>query len=97
MSAVTRGDVTASLINLVRKDARRKSRRKAFGKLVGALIIGILHAAANGWYLMLAVGIVHHEWIRSCPTIGYGWAVLLAVLVRSALTYPSAMKSEADR
>lgn len=34
---------------------------------------------------MLAVGVVHHEWIASCPTIGYWWAVVLIFLIRAAL------------
>jgi hypothetical protein len=38
-----------------------------------------------GWAFMLAIGVIHHEWIRSCPTIGYWWSVLLASLIRTAL------------
>lgn len=39
----------------------------------------------GGLWFMLGVGIVHHEWIPQCPTIGFGWSVLLAAMVRSAL------------
>lgn len=39
----------------------------------------------TGWFLMLAVGVIHHEWIRACPTIGYWWAALLSGLLRSGL------------
>ena len=85
MSTIPRADVTASLINLVRKDARRKSRRKALGKFVGALLQSMAHILINGLWLMLAIGVIHHEWIAECPTLGYWWAVLLASLLRSAL------------
>jgi predicted lipid-binding transport protein (Tim44 family) len=93
---VTRSDLSASLIDLVRKDKARKSRRKAFGKFMGALIQALLIAAMGGLWLMLAVGVIHHEWIAQCPTIGYGWATLLASLVRAALS-ASSVKSEAAR
>lgn len=93
MTTVGRAELSASLLNLVRKDARRKSRRKALGALVAAALKTLI----DGWYLMLAVGIVHHEWIRSCPTIGYWWAVLLCFLIRGALNYVPTAKSEADR
>lgn len=95
MTTISRGDMTASLINLVRRDARRRSRRKLFGEFLGALLQSVLLSLMHGLYLMLAVGVVHHEWIRSCPTLGYWWSVLLAVLVRSALA--PWQKSEADR
>jgi hypothetical protein len=35
-----------------------------------------------GWAFMFAVGVVHHEWITSCPTIGFWWAILLRSLLR---------------
>lgn len=38
-----------------------------------------------GWSMMLAIGIVHHEWIPQCPTIGFWWAVLLSGLLRASL------------
>jgi hypothetical protein len=31
-----------------------------------------------GWAFMFAIGVVHHEWITSCPTIGFWWAILLS-------------------
>ena len=83
MSATTRGDVAASLLDLVRKDARRKSRRKALGKVIGALFTAVLSAAANGLYLMAAVGIIHDHWIPQCPTVGYWWAATIAFWLRA--------------
>jgi len=96
VTTMARGDIAASLLNLVRKDARRKSRRKALAKFISTLVLAVLMAFGNGWYLMLAVGIVHHEWIRSCPTLGYWWAVAICALLRAALL-PVSTKSGTDR
>jgi hypothetical protein len=52
--------------------------------LIG-LAVSCAFSAVAGWALMLAVGVVHHEWIPTCPTIGFWWAALLALLVRLAL------------
>jgi hypothetical protein len=60
---------------------RRASRAELIIDLVAAALMSVL----GGWAFMLAVGIVHHEWIKQCPTIGFGWALLLASLMRSAL------------
>lgn len=87
MTALNDRVLVGELLTLVRKDKRRRSRWKAFGKFLGSLAQAALVSLAHGLYLMLAVGIVHHEWIPGCPTIGYWWAVLLAVLVRGALNY----------
>jgi hypothetical protein len=51
---------------------------------MGALVQSVVHVLIGGWYLMLGIGVIHHEWIAQCPTIGYGWAILLASLLRSA-------------
>lgn len=50
-----------------------------------SFILSLFYSLLGGWFLMLAVGIIHHEWIPTCPTIGYGWAVLLAMCIRGAL------------
>jgi hypothetical protein len=56
---------------------------------LGMLLIA-LYSGLGGWFFMLAVGVVHHQWIKECPTIGFWWAVLLASLIRGALyTYDS--------
>jgi len=54
------------------------------------LALSAAYSLAAGWALMLAVGVIHHEWIAQCPTIGYWWAVLLALLIRMALHTVSA-------
>ena len=84
------------LIDIIRRDRRRRSRGKAFGKFVTALVGSWLTNLLAGLWLMLAVGIIHHEWIRQCPTIGYWWAVLLVGLLRPALSTATGSK-ESDR
>jgi hypothetical protein len=54
-------------------------------KFLEDLLTSVLIALMAGWAFMLAVGVIHHEWIPACPTIGYWSAVILAALVRSAL------------
>lgn len=87
-------ETTAALLNLIRQDRRRRSRRKALGEFFTAVVSDFLVALMTGLWLMLAVGIIHHEWIRSCPTIGYWWAVALCALLRSAL--PNGAKKSKD-
>lgn len=92
-----RTDTTAALLALIRKDARRRNRRKALGEFFTAVVSDFLVALITGLWLMLAVGIVHHEWIRQCPTIGYWWAVALCALLRSALPNGARAKRGEDR
>lgn len=42
----------------------------------------------TAWMLMLAVGVVHAEWIPQLPTIGFGLALLLSTLamIRALVT-----------
>lgn len=62
---------------------------EAFGRVIGSSLVGllvlVLTSMVFGLFLMLAVGVVHHEWVPSCPTIGYWWACLLAGLIRATL------------
>jgi hypothetical protein len=48
-------------------------------------ILDILLALIGAWAFMLGVGIVHAEWIPQCPTIGYGWSLVLFLLFGGAL------------
>lgn len=77
--------IQGELVDLIRRDRRRRSRRKVLSEFVVALVMLYVEALLTGWFLMLAIGVVHHEWIRSCPTIGYWWAALLSGLLRSGL------------
>lgn len=64
--------------------------------LIG-IAIDAVYSLLAGWALMLAVGVIHHEWIEQCPTIGYWWAVVLAFLLRSALHVIDSTSKGSDR
>jgi hypothetical protein len=89
----------AEMLTIVRKDRARRSRWRKLGSflgaLFGALALGFLNALSSGWAFMLAVGVVHAEWLPQVPTLGYWWSVLIAWLLRWALTHtPSSTKKE---
>lgn len=65
--------------------------------LVLGLALSALFSLLGGWALMLAVGVIHHEWIPQCPTIGYWSAVLLAMLLRGALYQLDLSPKESSR
>lgn len=85
------------LLGLVRRDRRRRERRRAFVEFLVGLVALYLEALLTGFFLMLAVGVVHHEWIPSCPTIGYWWAALLSGLLRSGLGLRGGSSKGGDR
>lgn len=88
----------ADLLAIIRRDKARRSRRdklgKFFGALLQALITGFLTALLCGWMFMLAVDVIHSEWLPQVPTLGYWWAVLIAWLLRSSLSTAASAKSE---
>ena len=53
------------------------------------LIFSVLFAAASGWLFMLAVGVAHAHWITTLPTIGYGTAFIIMVLLGAAFKFIS--------
>lgn len=70
-------------------------RRSSAGvDFVASLIGGLVSYALTGWMFMLAVGVVHHEWISKCPTIGFFWACVLSSLLRGGLDIPSSLKRD---
>lgn len=77
------------LADIVRKEKRQRQRREATGKffkaLAKGLTTGVLVSLMAGFWFMLAVGVIHHEWIPALPTLGYWWSVLIAYLLRVAL------------
>lgn len=76
---------------ILKAEKRRQKRRKFLVRLVSNYIITALSALLNGWMFMLAIGVIHAEWLRQLPTIGYWWAVLVVYLlsgVFSRVTYP---------
>lgn len=88
---------TELITTLLRKESRRKKRRAAIGRTITSLCTAIVHAFAAGWELMIAVGVIHAEWIPSLPTIGYWWAVLLVWLFTGMFSTPKTdRKDKAD-
>lgn len=55
---------------------------KSTPRRVAHFVVFWLMTVQSGWLFMLAVGIVHHEWIPACPTIGFWWSLVLVVLLR---------------
>lgn len=48
-------------------------------KAAGSIAMSAVSWLLTAWYLMLLVGIVHHDWLRKVPAIGYGLALLVAL------------------
>jgi hypothetical protein len=93
--------VGTALLDIIRRDQARRSRKaktgKALGTLLTASLTGALRALIGGWMFMLAVDAMHEHWLPSLPTIGYWWAVWIAWLLRSALSTATPAKSGGDR
>jgi hypothetical protein len=79
---------------LIRMGKRAEKRGKAVEGCITALIVKVGTDLLGGLYLMLAVGIAHAEWIRSLPTLGYWWAVLLVMLVGPAFASATSPKKK---
>jgi hypothetical protein len=71
----------AAMARLIRKGKRAEARGKAIAAFFTQLLISALTFMMRGFWLMLAVGIVHHEWWPAIPTIGYWWSVLVVSLL----------------
>ncbi len=103
MTTANQQALMGELLALVRKDRARRSRWRKFGEFLGKasghLIASLVKALLGGLLFMLAVGVMHAEWLPGLPTIGYWWAVLIAYLLRGALALNgvSSSKKAADR
>jgi len=57
---------------------------KRFARVTEAVLYAIaltaILAMVGGWWLMIAVGVAHHEWASTIPSIGYWSAVKITVL-----------------
>jgi hypothetical protein len=55
------------------------------GKIAaGAIFLNLFSAIMafiGGWWLMLTIGIAHHEWTNQIPAIGYGTAVKITAML----------------
>ncbi len=65
--------------------ADRRNRRRKTTDALTRLAIEIAAVFIRGLWLMLAVGIIHHQWIHTLPTVGYGTAVAVTALLSAAL------------
>lgn len=82
MSTMTREDI----VSLIRDGSKYRKSRGRWERFWLRLAVGLILAPLQGLYLMLAVGVVHHEWWPAVPTLGFWWAVLIVSLLRPALT-----------
>lgn len=73
--------ITTEYERLLVAENKRTKRRKYARRVVVGLLTRTITAFSNGWLFMLAVGIIHAEWIPALPTIGYWWAVLVVYLL----------------
>jgi hypothetical protein len=96
MTTLNQRTMLNELLDIARRDRARRSRWRKFGKFIGTFVLAqiqrTLISLVFGWYLMLAVGVAHAEWLPALPTIGYWWACLLVWLLRgvfSATQQPS--------
>jgi|KBSSwiStaDraftv2_1062776.scaffolds.fasta_scaffold01170_32 hypothetical protein len=69
------------IVRLIRKGRRAETRGKAVEGCITRLIISALTFLLRGFWLMLAVGIIHAEWWPALPTVGYWWSVLIVSLL----------------
>ena len=53
--------------------------------VVAAVLVWATFTLIGGWAFMLLVGVVHHEWLPQCPTVGFGWSIVIAFLLRVTL------------
>lgn len=78
-------------------EAIRRDRSNRRADLVTYGLVMATLTATGGWGLMLAIGVIHHDWIPACPTLGFGHSMLLAMLLRSALLLPTMPRKEGGR
>ena len=64
--------------------AERKRRAAKRAETVVRWLFTAIGVFASGWLFMLAVGIVRADWASGFPTVDYGTATLLMVLLYSA-------------
>lgn len=71
----------AELLRLARKGRRAEERSQAFKRFVRQLIVGLLISLSQAFCLMIAIGVLHHEWWPAMPPIGYWWALVAVYLL----------------
>lgn len=93
--------IHTELLDIVRKDRARRTRRQKlrtfFEKLFQGALTSAVFSLMNGWMLMLAVGVVHAHWWPAVPTIGYWWAVLIVWLLNGVFSARQTKAKDSDR
>jgi hypothetical protein len=74
--------IIEELARLRRAEQRREKRRVAAGRAFGRLFVHACTEFFHAWIFMLAVGVIHIEWIHALSTIGYWWSLLLVWMLR---------------
>jgi hypothetical protein len=83
-SAVTTQYAEAN--RLRQKGRRAETRGKAMQGCVTRAATLTLAYLLRGWMLMLAVGIIHAEWLPALPTLGYWWACMIVMLLNGVFS-----------
>jgi hypothetical protein len=80
-------DLYTEHLRAVAKQRRaREKRHDHAADMVSAAMAAAGGAFIDGFWLMLAVGVAHAEWVPKLPTIGYWWAVLLVAMLRGVFS-----------
>lgn len=67
-------------------DSKGTAERMARLLVIGIMFV-VLVAPVMGWYLMLLMGILHHEIHAAIPAIGYWPSTFIAALMKPLLFY----------
>lgn len=86
----------AEIARLVRKGRRAEKRGKAWTRFATSIVYAWLVYMWRGWMLTLAVGVTHHEWLPSMPTLGYWWAVVIVVLLVGVFSVVPPLKKDGE-
>lgn len=62
--------------------------------VIAVIVVAFLASLMQGFMFMIGVGVVHHEWMPTIPTVGYWWSVIIVMLFRAALTIDYDQKRE---
>lgn len=71
----------ADMARLIRKGRRAERFAEARNGCIAQQIASAFGYLFRGWMLMLTVGILHHDWLASLPTLGYWQSVLIVILM----------------
>ena len=82
----------AEIARLARKGRKAEQRGKAIGRVLTGILYSLCIYLIRGFFLMIGVGVVHHEWLPQLPTVGYWTAFLVVALLAGVLSAVPPMK-----